>query len=170
MHYVNIKWYNVENGTTYSCNELLGSGVTNTLDDVDLFGLDSEFLNNNLVFIKKYDWGIHLHNLERLKIAGSPVNTAAYSAIVTTPEGHYSYYYRDHYVIDTKYASVATKCYEGDKKYMANGDTRVGNDENITKDSFDWKLIVEQLAYSMQLWVYVLKLRSCMMVIPLLIG
>lgn len=115
----------------------------------DLFGeID---LNGDFNYIKKYDWAVHLYNYYRTRRFTACINTDEYGAILTTPEGHYSYYYRDHYAINKKYAVNAAYFIKGirheDVRYAASSpgnrsvETRVGNDEFVYGGSFDWKLV-----------------------------
>jgi hypothetical protein len=115
----------------------------------NIYDLSADFdLVNDIIYIKNYDWGVHLYNHYMMRRVSLGVLTREYGNIVTTNEGHYSYYYKDHYVINEAYTVlVIWYSFIGELEMVyRNGnpfiDIRTRNDETISGIlSFDWKLV-----------------------------
>lgn len=131
---------------------LLSRKTTLLMYDQNIFDLYGTVdLNKDFNYIKQYDWAVHLYNHYRTRRFTVSSNTGEYGKILTTPEGHYSYYYRDHYALDKKYTALSAYFIKGirhaDVWYPTSPgggravETRVGNDENIGPSNFDWKLV-----------------------------
>lgn len=142
--YVNLMLENQENNTHYRPYELLHTPSVQQFYNPDWFNLPRSFVHirdRKFAYIKNYDFGVDLYNVERSLVFDIEGNTNIYGEIMTTPDGHYSYYYRDLYVMGEKWANVATQCFTNETRYMADADTRVGNDEGLTENSFQWKMV-----------------------------
>ncbi len=118
----------------------------------DIYNLNSKLdVIRDFNYIKKYDWAVHLYNHYRTRRFIADELTDEYGAILTTPEGHYSFYYKDHYAISKKYTSQSAcfvkKLVSTDVQYLSDPvggravETRVGNDESLSVLDFDWKQV-----------------------------
>lgn len=133
---------------------LLSRELRFTFWDPFYFNLDGQLnLNTDYNYIKNYDWGVHLYNHYRTRHFSTDSNTTEYGNILVTPQGHYSFYYKDHYAINEKYTALGVYFVHGiqhstEMLYPTTTpntgfllDTRVGNDELIYSGSFDWHLV-----------------------------